>query len=52
MPTKSRVKAVPEKSNFVCDTPEEMPELEPVEPAPQAEESKPNKKRIAKSKKV
>ena len=52
MPNKSRVKAVPEKSNFVCDTPEEMPELEPVEPAPQAEESKPNKKRIAKSKKV
>ena len=54
MPTKSRVKAVPEKSNFVCDTPTDAPStlIEPVEPAPQAEESKPNKKRIAKSKKV
>ena len=57
MPTKSRVKTPveplePEKSNFVCDTPEEMPELEPVESTPQVEESKPNKKRIAKSKKL
>ena len=46
MPTKSRVKAIP-----VCDTPEEIPKLEPVESAPQVEESKP-KKRIAKPKKV
>lgn len=53
MPTKSRVKTPvkpvePEKSNFVC----EMPELEPVESTPQVEESKPKKKRIAKTKKV
>jgi hypothetical protein len=50
MPTKSRVKAEPEKSNFVCEMPE--PEMPKLEPAPQVDVPKPKKKRIAKPKKV
>lgn len=58
LPTKSRVKPDPEKSNFVSDTPTDAPSTL-IEPTTEPEltdatstMSKPKKKRIAKSKKV